>query len=538
MNATDARKPREARAEGDASPKPGPGADRALAVSQAIGVAAAVVIAVLVNVLAARHYRRWDWTAEGLYTLSHVTEQTLTSLPEPVEIWVLSSDSEPITLTLRHVLASYRSKTDRLTVHFIDPDTNPAELFAAQQKLGIVAGKSENGHVVTDATVVVVRGDRRHYLGASELVSVDQGAEMRVRPQVEKMLTAGLREVLVGEPSPICVTRGHGEPTLESGGDEGLAPLVQRLTKSNYKVTVLPPLTELEGKDPLEACVLAIVAAPKQRLPKAEIDRLRLYLESGGNVLVATGPLPDEAQKGFVSLGLEPLLAAGGLKLRQELVFERDSQRRAGAGQGEMFLAKLAPHPAMAALAVAGDAVPIVIMEASSLEPLAGATAKPEPLLETSAEAFGMSDVFAWAESGKAPEPGPNDAHGPLRLGYAVELPKSRAAAEHGPRLVALSSAGFLAARNWTNPELSGTALFVESAISWLASKTVVLDIPEKRSRPPVGLRITEDVLQTVLIEVVIAIPLALLGVGVAIRWRRTSTEARSRTRRDEGGAA
>ncbi len=77
---------------------------RALAISQAVGVGAAVIIAVLANVLASRHYRRWDWTREGLYTLSRTTEEALSSLPEPVEVWVLSSDSGPITLTLRHLL--------------------------------------------------------------------------------------------------------------------------------------------------------------------------------------------------------------------------------------------------------------------------------------------------------------------------------------------------------------------------------------------------------------------------------------------------
>lgn len=514
------------------------GADRVLAVSNALGVAAAIVVAVLLNILAARHYRRWDVTAEGIYTLSRVTEETLTSLPEPVDVWVLSSDAEPITLTLRHLLTSYRARSERLNLHFIDPDANPAELFAAQQKLGIVAGKSDHGHVVTDATVVIVRGDRKHYIAADEFMGVEQGAELRVRPQIEKVLTAGIREVVAGEPVTVCITTGHSEPSLDAGGDDGLAPLVARLRKSNFRVIPLPPATELEGKDPIGECALVVVAAPRQRLSKSEALRLRLHLEGGGNLLVASGPIPDDAQRGFVSLGLEPVLAAAGLKQRAELVFERDSERRASAGQGEMFLARLEKHPATRALEAAGDALAVVVVESSALEPLAieGRAATPEPLLSTSAEAFGMTDVFAWAESGKAPEPTPADTRGPLKLAYAVELPKVRASADHGPRFVALASASFLAGRNWSNPDLQGSALFVESLVSWLAAKNVVLDIPEKRARPPVGLRLTEDVLKTVLLEVVVALPLAVLGIGVAIRWRRAATEARSRTLPKRGG--
>jgi hypothetical protein len=44
--------------------------DLATKVSASAGVIAAMVLAMLVNVFAARHYKRWDWTRGGLYTLS------------------------------------------------------------------------------------------------------------------------------------------------------------------------------------------------------------------------------------------------------------------------------------------------------------------------------------------------------------------------------------------------------------------------------------------------------------------------------------
>ena len=48
--------------------KPARGGDRSLQIGTVIGVAAAVVLAVLLNVIGARHFRRWDATSEGLYT--------------------------------------------------------------------------------------------------------------------------------------------------------------------------------------------------------------------------------------------------------------------------------------------------------------------------------------------------------------------------------------------------------------------------------------------------------------------------------------
>ena len=42
----------------------------------AVGIASAVIIAILVNVLAGRFYARWDWTPEGEYSLSTATVET------------------------------------------------------------------------------------------------------------------------------------------------------------------------------------------------------------------------------------------------------------------------------------------------------------------------------------------------------------------------------------------------------------------------------------------------------------------------------
>ena len=51
-----------------------------------------MVLAVLVNLLVARHYRRWDWTQGGLYTLSDATVSTLRALEEPIRVYVLLSE--------------------------------------------------------------------------------------------------------------------------------------------------------------------------------------------------------------------------------------------------------------------------------------------------------------------------------------------------------------------------------------------------------------------------------------------------------------
>jgi len=119
--------------------KPARGGDRSLAIGTVVGVAAAVVLAVLLNVIGARHFRRWDATTQGLYTLSDATKETLRGLEEPIVVHVLLADGDPLRASIDQMLLAYRAESTRLEVRAIDPDRAPAELLAVQQKYGVVA---------------------------------------------------------------------------------------------------------------------------------------------------------------------------------------------------------------------------------------------------------------------------------------------------------------------------------------------------------------------------------------------------------------
>ncbi|MEO6419706.1 MAG: hypothetical protein ABIP39_09885, partial [Polyangiaceae bacterium] len=75
------------------------------------GVVAAMVVAVVMNVLAARHYRRWDWTSGKLYTLTPATLTTLHDLSEPVELWVMLGGGDPLEQSIKQLLVSYQGET-------------------------------------------------------------------------------------------------------------------------------------------------------------------------------------------------------------------------------------------------------------------------------------------------------------------------------------------------------------------------------------------------------------------------------------------
>src|SRR6185436_1645378 len=128
--------------------------------------------------------------------------------------------------------------------------------------------------------------------------------------------------------------------------------------------------------------------------------------------------------------------------------------------------------------------------------------------------------------------PGPADHPGPLTVAFASELPRRDASAPHGPRMVAVGSASVLYGANWQAEELRGSAVFVESAIAWLAARPVLLDIPSKPAFTA-GLRVSDAWLASTFRYVVLYIPLASVLLGAAVYLRRRSTERRTEAPRE-----
>src|SRR6185312_4630767 len=84
---------------------------------QLAGVAAAVVLAVVVNVLGARHFRRWDWTSAQRFSLSPATTETLAMLDADdrrADVWIVAGHGDPLEGSLRPLVAAYTAASRRL----------------------------------------------------------------------------------------------------------------------------------------------------------------------------------------------------------------------------------------------------------------------------------------------------------------------------------------------------------------------------------------------------------------------------------------
>jgi hypothetical protein len=501
---------------------------RGARIGAATGVVAAIAIAVLVNILAARHYRRFDATTAQLYTLSPATIETLRSLQKPVTVEVLLAQSDPLAGTINSLLSEYQGRTPRLEIRQVDPDRHPAEFVAVQQKYGILAGKTDDGRVVTDAALVVASGDKHWFVTSTEMVDLSEAAEGRSRSKVEQALTGAIRSVVGGERIKVCATTGHGEYSLEDSGPQGLAELRDRLSKNNYEVQVVDS-TRPDAKEPFKECRLLIVASPSQPLSAAEGDEVAARMKAGMSGLVLLGPMFDTDKKKQVATGLEPALRPFGIGLAQDFVFETDDKFRVPRGVGEAFFPEIKTHPITEGMVAATSlGLRAMLMRSRSLTTLTEG-ARPSELLVTSPEAFGMADFFAWVDKGGEPARRDADRKGPLTVAMVSELAGKDG--QRGARVFVAGSATLALNQSWEQPPLRGNAILIENAISWLASRPPILDIPA-RQVPAANLRITEGSVGEIMRYVLVFMPGAALLLGVSVLLMRRSTKKDKESRK------
>jgi hypothetical protein len=495
---------------------------RTTKISSATGVLAAMVIAVLVNVLAARHYRRFDVTTAKLYTLSPATVQTLRNLQQPIVVELLLPSSDPLAGSVNGLLVAYRAETSRLEIHQVDPDRHPAEFVAVQQKYGILAGRTDDGRVLTDAAVVIASDQRHWFVTSTDMVDMSEAAEGRSRSKVEQALTGGIRAVVGGERCRICASAGHGELSLDDNGPQGLGELKERLVKNNFEALSVDT-TRVDVREPLKDCDVLVVARPRQPFLPSEAETIGARVRAGMNGLWLLDPMFDADKKGAMDTGLEAVARVFGIGLVNDMVFELDNRSKLPVGVGEAFFPEIRSHAVTEGM-VGGAAggLRVTLFASRSLLALPGA-GKPTELLMSSAESFGMSDFFAWAQKLGEPKKRAADRSGPLAVGIASELAQAAGTKQlHGPRLVVIGTASVAMGQNWVQPQLRGNAILVENAVSWLAARPPILDIPS-RPTPAATLRITEASLGEVMRYVLLYMPGAATLLGLAVYLLRRS---------------
>ena len=484
-------------------------------------VAAAFALLVLVNVVAARHWKRIDASAGARWTLSHATLETLRAIDEPVEVTLLFGSADPLGQSVRHTLDAYEAASSKLRVTSVDPDRDPLAFEEVRRRFTLEAGRTAEGRVLTDASVIVSRGERAWFITAGDLVEVTSGDDVRARPREEQAITTAIRRVLSGERTVACFTTGHGEAAVDDTGAQGLEALASVLRKSNVDVrTVALAASAGAAAAPLEPCTLAIVANPRAPFTKAEAIALDAFAKRGRGVLLALGP--SLADGGMPETGLEGFLDARGVGLEGALVVEAAPDRVVAGSRGLRFRVEVDEHPVTTGLAEGLAQRPLTMLDlARPLRHVAsprGVAAV--DLLRSSDRAFGIRDLRDAGSWRDVPPRSASDLPGPHVLAMLAE---ERVEGGKTSRVFVTGSAALLEARAWAEPVQSrGAAFLTESVLALLGGDLPIVDVPAKQEIAA-GIRVTDEARASIGRYVLLVVPSCFAALGVAIAWLRRS---------------
>lgn len=498
-----------------------------------------LAIGVMANYLAFRHYRRWDWTSEGAFTLSPRTVEVVRALDADIDVYLVMSSAEPNYQDLRELLDRYRAESQHLVLHFVDPDREPAEYELVRERFHLGNAMLADGSVGADVAVVITSGHRQWEITRDDLVSFDFDAyaeegETRVDVRSEQALTAGIMEVTSGRDTKVCVTTGHGEWSIDGETDRDLSGLRDEMRRENLELEII----ETRGRDAIpEDCDAVLVVGPEAAFTSDEAAMLRDHVRHGGNLFVALDPLLDRAD--IRSSGLEDALRQLGVRVDRTVVLELDGSRLAPdrpSPAGPFLVATYGEHPITQAFAATG--IPMVVNLVRSVRLVD--EDRGTVLLSTSAASFGEVDVAALIETAE-PHRDDEDIAGPVPVAVAIEVERlggdGGADGEDGDggdgegdegagedargRLVVIGDSDFLAgpfmsAQDVVNYEVTS------AMIGWLTQRQALIAIPPRRVSAT-AVRMTEDDVGDLAFRVMVLMPLAAVFLGIAVWWSRRS---------------
>ncbi|MGH9869471.1 MAG: GldG family protein [Candidatus Polarisedimenticolia bacterium] len=256
-------------------------------------------IVVGVNLIAARHNKRFDLTPQGANSLSPQTVQILEGLDQDVAVVAFFRRDQGPRQKEMDLLDEYKERSRKLTVRVMDPYRNPAEVKAYG--------------VEFDGTVIV---------------SAKNG-QARVTPNFqtslnEQELTNAIIKAISSDKKVVCVSTGHGEKGIEETDASGIQIMAEALRKENFEVRSV----RLLEAGALDTCNSLVVPGATHTLLPPEVDAVQAYASAGGRVLVLTDPQATS--------GLEPMLEAYGLKVGNDFVVDINPMSRLAGGSPAM----------------------------------------------------------------------------------------------------------------------------------------------------------------------------------------------------------
>ncbi len=419
----------------------------------------------LLHWLSREHSLRFDWTGTGRHSLSAASIAATERLKGPVKITAFASPRGGIRPRIQEMVGRYQRYKPDIELRIVDPDESPNEVRAA--------GVQHEG----------------------ELILQHADANERIAPPSrldEEAFTNALTRLGHRGERWIVFLSGHGERSPDRQANFDLSTWAGELHKRGFKTRALA-LTE-SPQIPANTAIL-VIAGPRVRLLPGEVREIQKYLERGGNLLWLADPGPLQ--------GLDPVSEALGVEFLPGIVVDPSSQAITGNATA-IVVANYGAHP------VVRD------FRDATLFPQSGALFLHAPkewqgttLLDTRASAWLETSSLAIPitfDKGK-------DIRGPVTLAVAL----TRELNKRQQRVAVVADGDFLSNTFLAN---AGNLDLGLSLVNWLSQDDAYVSIPVRAARDR-RLELSQTAQITIVCVFLLGLPLALIGGGVWVWWRR-----------------
>ncbi|MEO5353179.1 MAG: GldG family protein [Magnetococcus sp. XQGC-1] len=425
-----------------------------------------------------RYPLRWDWTATHRHSLAEQSTKAIKAFPKGVSATVYVQEQGEQRNQLAALLEKYRVANPELTIRFVDPDLDP--------------GEAKRADVAMYGTIVLRAGEKTE----------------KVTESTEESVTNALIRLAKGSIKTIRFVGGHGEHPFMDRGEVGMEKAAragqERIAYS--KATALlkgegyhvAPINLAEVEKIPEETVAIVLAGPKTPLLPVEVERLQLWWEAGGRILLMSDP--------NTRTGLEDLLKSYGITLLEGTVIDPVARIFGGTVTTPLVNQYDGDHPITSTL------------QAASFFPEARGLRLEESPPDTSKPAQPTAvRLLSGAERGWL-KTGPLDANtvefnpatdqkGPILLGVTIQREKKRMVVVGDSDFAADAYIGF-----------SGNTDLFLNMVRWLAEDENFIAI-KPREVTDSGLVLSQGGGTLLFIGLVLGVPLLLLVTGFAI-WR------------------
>lgn len=457
--------------------------------STVVAVILVLAIVVFLEVISYKHNKQFDLTEDKRYTMSMESTNILKSLTGELKA-VAFCTRDDVKTKVGDLLEQYKYASDgNFEYRFVDLYLSP--------------GEAKTYTVTEDNTIVFIYGDRQERVVLTETDLMGSG---------EQKLTNAIIKVASTEPKTIYFLTLHGERDIALETEEGFSKIRTRLESQNY---IVKPLDLISSPAVPDDAAALVVAAPQKDLFAAEIGAIADYLDGGGSLLVILDP-------GMEIPRLTALLAGIGIAMPNNVVIDRDSKVLGGD-----YLLPVAST--YLKHAITKD------LTVLSFYPYARSVLIDETAAESSGWSLGYlvnTGSNSWAETdlgalrqGKADFTNGVDTAGPVAV--AVEGSKEIAAADETEteprqaRIVVFGSSSFVANSYYLMAEsnAANVDIFLNS-VNWLAGNETLISIHAKETTST-PLFLTGYQGLVIFLVCVILVPLAVLGAGIFVYFRR-----------------